>query len=677
MSARLRWLAGAAAIALALAVWIIASGTAWWRSGELAVLDQWYALRGPVAPSGDIAVVIIDDGSVDALGGWPLPRPVLARVVDRLAAQGASVIAFDLLLTEPTRQVREAEAVEAAADDGGEAYDSQDDRNADLGAAMDAAGRVAVPYAFVFTSERANTSGLPDVIAERALSVVRVGADGPPALPQPAGLIVPAEGLARRAAALGHVSVLLDVDGSLRHDLSVLSFDGLYFPSLPLEVARLHLGIARDDVVVQLGEAIVLGDRVVPVDPTLGVMADFYGPERTFQTYRLIDVLEDGLPDGTLSGRIVMVGASVLGLGDTFSTPYTRTLPGVEFLATVVDNILHDHVLSRPDWEILAELAAILVLGCLAVAGLRAPPVLAAGILAVLVLGWAAACHLAFARADVWLGFLGPAMAVVLVGVLHGIAAFVHERTLRRAADSSVRKLSRYFDPKVASRLAGPEGVDATPQTRQAAIMFVDIAGFTTMAEQMSAEDTHALLQQVHARIDQAVATAGGIVDKYLGDGAMACFGTLAPTLDAPRQALYAARMLVDGIEAWNAERAAAGEQRVTIGIGIHYGPVLVGDVGTVRAAEFTVIGDTVNVASRLESLTRKLAAAIVVSDAAVATAKGCGATTELAGFVAKPPVAIRGRQHKVPIWVLPRPAPAGTGTRAPRAVAADRPAEQ
>ncbi len=655
MSATPQRIVGLAALVTVAVLWVVASDTMWWRRAELAALDLWYHLRGPVAPTGSVALVMIDEASVDAFGGWPIPRQLLGDLVDRLIDADASVIAFDLLFSEPGRQVRDSTAGPPPDTGMIDRYLLQDDRNGRLADAMERSGRVIVPYAFVFSSDQANVAGLPDVIAGQAFGVVRTAPGRSIDLPVPAGLIVSAERLAAAAVTLGHVSVLLDVDGSLRRDLSVVPFDGLYFPSLPLEVARLHLGIPRQSVVVTMGETIKLGDRTVPVDPAMGLAVNYYGPEGTFDTYRFADVLDGTLPPGALAGRVVLIGASVLGLGDTFSTPFSRTLPGAEYLATVVENVLRGEALSRPAWSASVELAAIIVLGGLAFAATRAPAIVCALALGCLVAGWGAVCALAFARLGVWIGAVGPVLSVISVGAVQSVGALVHERRRRRAADRSAHRLSHYFDPQVAARLSGGEHAGQGPQTRQAAILFADIADFTAIAERLSASGTHALLQQVHARIDRAVAAAGGTIDKYLGDGAMACFGTLAPTVEAPRQAMQAARLLIADIEDWNRVRQDEGEQPLVLGIGIHYGPVLVGDVGTARAAEFTVVGDAVNVASRLEALTRELEAAIVVSDAVVEGARACGAADELRGLIPRRGVAIRGRQQAMSIWLLPR----------------------
>jgi adenylate cyclase len=187
------------------------------------------------------------------------------------------------------------------------------------------------------------------------------------------------------------------------------------------------------------------------------------------------------------------------------------------------------------------------------------------------------------------------------------------------------------------------------------AVLFADIAGFTRVAEREAPERVIALLRGLYTRLEAAVFEHHGTLDKYLGDGIMATFGTPEAGPDDAGNALAAARAMLASIDAWNQGRAAQGEPPVRLSIGIHYGNVVLGDVGSARRLEFAVIGDVVNVASRLEGVSRRLATRLVVSDALVEAVRAAGGrpATALAGLERAAPETLRGRDAPVALWVL------------------------
>lgn len=183
------------------------------------------------------------------------------------------------------------------------------------------------------------------------------------------------------------------------------------------------------------------------------------------------------------------------------------------------------------------------------------------------------------------------------------------------------------------------------------------MVGFTRLAAEQPPEAVIRLLRDYHARMAQAVFEHGGTLDEYLGDGIMATFGTPRPSGRDATNAVRAAGEMVRLVAAWNAERADAGAPPVRIGVGVHYGPVVLGNVGDALQLKFAVVGDTVNVASRLQELTRTLSAAVVFSQDLLdaARAEGGLAAADLDGLVAEPPQPIRGREQAIAVWTLRR----------------------
>ncbi len=221
---------------------------------------------------------------------------------------------------------------------------------------------------------------------------------------------------------------------------------------------------------------------------------------------------------------------------------------------------------------------------------------------------------------------------------------------IRQAALAAERaNLSRYFPPTLVDELAAARSDVGAVRSQEVAVLFADIVGFTQLAERETPEAVMQLLRRCHATIEQAIFANGGTLDKYLGDGVMATFGTPSVSPADCANALAAARDIVDGIAAGNAERASAGLAPLRISVGIHFGPAILGNIGSERRLEFATLGDTVNVASRLEAATRDLGCRIVASDAVVSRVDDGGVRGD---FRRVPSLSLRGREAPIDVWV-------------------------
>jgi adenylate cyclase len=639
------------------------------RRLELETLDLRLRLRGPLEPGPEVVLLAIDDRTVAGLGRWPLPRERVADAVDRLAAAGAAVIVLDLLFTEPTPplapEVRQAierarATLPSGADEARARLDealAAADVDARLAEAMGAAGRVLLPYALVFGGARTAPANLSPAI--RATSY-RVQTSAPAAEgagpPVADGILAPSAPLADAARSLGSATLLVDVDGALRFALPVVAHAGELFPSLPVEAVRLFAGLAREAVTVRLGEGVDIGAFTVPTDPAMRHYISYLGREGSVPRLSLLDLLEGRLDPDAVRGRIVVVGATAVGIGDRFATTFAERLPGAEHVATVIDNVLHGRSIRRDARTLGIDLLAIVALAGLGAAmGGRRSHLHSIAVAVVLVGGWWSLAQAALGAAQLWLSVLVPSLAGLLaVAVVEGTRIAAEQRS-RRRLERQRANLARYFAPSVVERLARADDPAELERTQPAAVMFVDIVGFTRISERMSPAAAMALLREFHTRVERAVFAHQGMVEKFAGDGALACFGVPDPDRMAAAQALGAARALLADLAAWRLERAARGEPAIRAGIGIHHGPVLTGDIGGRRQFQFTVVGDTVNVASRLEALTRVHDADLIVSDDAVAAARAAApaAAALLAGLDPLPELSLRGRDAPIRLWRL------------------------
>ena len=224
------------------------------------------------------------------------------------------------------------------------------------------------------------------------------------------------------------------------------------------------------------------------------------------------------------------------------------------------------------------------------------------------------------------------------------------------AAERERANLSRYFPPNIVDQLADRDQPLGAVRTRPVAVMFADIVGFTRIAERQSPEQVVAMLREFHARMERTIFDNHGTLDKFLGDGLMATFGTPDPGPHDAANAIRCVLAMLAEMNDWNKERSNAGVDPIKLSIGVHYGDVVLGEVGSERRLEFTVLGDVVNVASRLEGLTRGLGTRVIISDALVVAVKAettPDLTSLLRDFQRGEQQALRGRDNKISVWAI------------------------
>jgi adenylate cyclase len=246
---------------------------------------------------------------------------------------------------------------------------------------------------------------------------------------------------------------------------------------------------------------------------------------------------------------------------------------------------------------------------------------------------------------------------IVFLLVSAGLALLVRRsRSLvaeRMEAERARGNLSRYFSPKVVDTLAERDEPLGRVRRQAVGVLFADLVGFTTMAEDMTPEEVMALLRDFHGRMEEIVFRHDGCLEKFIGDALLATFGVPEPGLRDATDTLACARGMLTSLDAWNRERTAAGLRPLRMGLGVHYGPVVAGDIGSRRSMAFATVGDTTNVTSRLQALTRELGTSLVASGALVAAVEREGADPKLLeGLAARGPHTLRGRDTPIELWV-------------------------
>ena len=446
--------------------------------------------------------------------------------------------------------------------------------------------------------------------------------------------------LAAAAPASGFVNTLVSPagDGVIRAAPLIARYEGDaarpgYYESLGLAVYRLASGrppvlpaFASDGAEPRL-QSLLVGRLRVPVDESASMRVPFRGPGGanggSFRYVPAADVLEGRLAPGELKDKIVLVGATAPGLQDLRTTPVGAGFPGVEVHANVVSAMLDHRLLAVPDYAAGYEVLSMLAAGLVLALGLSLLPVTRA-----ILLGIATVAALVGANAWLYLSHglvlpLAPSLAMAaLAFVLNmGWGYFIESRERR----GLVRLFGTYVPPQLVDEmLMDPGRYSMHAESKQMTVMFCDMRGFTKLSETMAPAELQAFLNTLFSRLTNVISAHRGTVDKYMGDCVMAFWGAPVDTKDHATLAVRAALEMAQAVRDVNLAQRADGRPEVSVGIGINSGVMCVGDMGSAARRSYTVVGDAVNLASRLEGLSAHYGVEIIASGATCELAPGC-----------------------------------------------------
>ena len=555
----------------------------------------------PSAPPRFVTIAAIDEASLAKIGRWPWSRTTFAVLAERLDQLGAKVIAFDLFF--PERESPRADAQFARAISStkkvvlGTVFIDNDTEIRYLGPAGLAAARLA--------------------IAPQAIADVRSSAQGEPVFkrPEPYGVLVNILELQGGAAYAGHIDVPPDPDGVVRRAPLIRRFDGRYFPAFDVQVARAYLEAEVPALeLASYGIAgLKLGEHSIPLDEEGRLLVRHRRPG-SFAAVPIVDILEGRADAALLKGRVVLVGNTATGIGDARVTPFGATLPGVEVRASIIESLLQGDALQRPEWMMVADVAAMALIALLLIVLLPRLGVSGGGVLAAALLGgYLALAVYLFESQGLWLNLVYPTLLVALLfataTLVEYFFTFSEKRYLKVA-------FQHYVPPAVVDDLVADAGkLQLGGEKRELTVLFSDIRGFTTLSEAMAPEDLVKLMNEYFTVMTEKVFQHRGSLDKYIGDAIMAVFG--APVAE-PQHAAFACRSALDMVRTLRTFQDSLrqrGLPAIDIGIGINTGPMVVGNMGSKSRFNYTVVGDAVNLASRIEHLNKEYGTNILVSE--------------------------------------------------------------
>ena len=586
---------------------------------RLKIFDELQTLYPrPPQTAIPVAIVDIDDASLAAIGQWPWPRSVFAELFGRLGELGAAVVVCDILFPERDRYSPPVYAESLAARDPGlaEKLRSLPDNDALMAGAMAERLVILGVSGIGEALDRGDRKPLPT-------PVVAMGEDPRTFLPEMQGLVGVTPVLSAAAAGVGLVTLTADVDGIVRRVPLVGSVDGQLLPSLALEAVRIAVG--ADKVFVRSRpnaiSSISIGRTPIPVDAE-GRAWVRYGLPDPSQYVSAVDVLNGTLPPDRFAGHIVFVGASAAGLGDIKPAPIVGAMPGVEIQASLLKTLVSGQTLRRTTAIVRIENIVLLALGLLLA---WTGPFLRAGFLPAL-LGLAVAGGLggtwyAFRYHGVLLDgvYVASALAVLLFWL--AMARYVREEARRRTIRNA---FSRYLSPVMVDRLTtSASALNLGGERRELTVLFSDIRGFTTLSEHYEHDPVGLteLLTRYFTAMSATIQDQSGTIDKYIGDAIMAFWNAPLPVDRHPRAACLAALQMREKLGELNEALATEARERgddlkpIRIGIGLNTGVCFVGNMGSEQRFNYTVIGDPVNVASRIEGRCKSYGFDIVIGE--------------------------------------------------------------
>ncbi|MEP3277147.1 MAG: adenylate/guanylate cyclase domain-containing protein [Stappiaceae bacterium] len=633
-------------LACAISFWYPGS-----RGGQLSgiegqLLNLRYELRGPRIPPEEIVIIAIDDAALANQSGAILPRQDIARLVNTASQAGARTIGLDLLLIGSGGD---------ASSVGGQALVNALSEQESTVIAVAASPTTALPGSTA--SDPSRTTELRDLIAPSLFKVVIRSDDDEVLLRSmsaPDTMLVPAPEFIQ-VSRLGHVNVNRESDGSVRHAALALPVgDNRFLPSLPLITLLQYFRFSNSDLQLAIGQSVRIGPMSIPTRNDGAVALNYYGGRQTFTTISASDILANKISPDTLSGKIVLIGSDASGLGDKYSSPYALDLAGVEVLATITGNLIQQKSLKRNEttWALTALLAFLSVAMIFVAANNRNSLVS----LMLIVLTWITIltfAQWAFASADIWLDGM-TLVATLAVATL--VAMIGRIRTLKGRTDQLATErgnLARYLPPLLSDVLARSARPSFDARSQEAVVLFVDVTGFTARSEKLGPEGTVSFLRNIHAIFEESAYANQGVLEQFMGDGAMIIFGLPETTEKDTVHALNCAASLLRQVGDLNERYEETNETPVTIRISINRGPVIAAVLGSDRQATATVAGDTVNVSSRLQDTAKQANVELVVSqsvseDAGLILGE---AFQNLLSPLGELPV--RGRGHGIKVWQL------------------------
>lgn len=586
--------------------------------------DLWFDFEQRVLPraadDAPVRIIDIDEPSLARYGQWPWPRAQLATLTNRLTELGAAAIGYDVLFPEPDR----------------------------LGADNDTQFAQALSFGNVVLGFSLAPNAPPLGVAPKSGFAIS-GSDPAANLPRLPGAVAPLKVLADAAAGLGSLSLDTSDSTGVVRQVPLLWSDGTnLYPGLSIETLRLALGVktlvamgdTREDHTL---EAIKIGPFTVPTTAEGNLVLYDKVPDAR-EVISATAILGDdykAMAD-QIQGRIVLIGTSASGLLDLHATPLSPSIAGVRIHAAVIDQIVSNSYLARADWVQALEILVFIIVGALLVGVvLRLGPVAGLALAAVSIAAIIGGAYAGFALKGWLLDATFPVYGALLT---YGAMVYAQFSLTEHDRRELRRAFGYYVSPQLLTRIeASADQLKLGGEAREITVMFADMRGFTSFTEAHAPTETFGMLNRLFGALGAEIVGRSGTIDKFIGDAIMAFWNAPVDVKDHARRACEAALAMRTTLDNLNGDGRLVG---IAIGIGISTGDALVGNMGLESRFDYSAIGDTVNVASRVEGESKLVGFDIVAADATRS------AVPDLAWLEAGS-VQLKGKSHRLRIHIL------------------------
>lgn len=589
----------------------------WLEAIEEKAYDfQLRRMYRPLSKNPSVAIVAIDDKSIEQVGKLPWTRKNMALLLENIQSAGARVVAFGFMFTEKEPNIAD-EVIRGIPDASLQTLQElrEKEENFNYDALFAAQLRKGTSVLSMFLSHNEMSEGvLPEPIAKDSADTALLY------VPEKNGFLSDITVLQEAAKFGGFINSTPDFDGVIRRTPLIYRYKGNIYGSLGFVATLQYLGVEKIDFISKLYqetaflEAIDAAGRQIPVDPSGQMLIPFRGPAGKFPYLSAGDVLQKKIPLNFLNNKLVFIVPTATGAGDLVSTSISPSLHGVEVHASVAEGIIDSYFPYKPNWAKGLSVLLVLVLGLsLAFSLPFLGPVVMTIISASLLLIMHGISYYFWTYKGIVFSFFFPDFVIVAIYLFDIIYGYFSESKHRQAIKEI---FGRYVSPEYIN-LMMMKGIEFSQagESKELAILFSDIRHFTSLAEQMTASEVKIFLNTYFSAMTEVIFENKGTIDKYIGDAVMAFWGAPLEDSVSSIHAVNAALNMQRKIKNLIISIIQEKKLELRIGIGISTGIVYVGDMGSKYRQSYTVLGDTVNLASRLEGLTKYYFVDVIVSE--------------------------------------------------------------
>jgi adenylate cyclase len=646
-------LAGVLFTLTVLLFWLYLSTPQKFLSLDNRLRDFLFLMRGSIPVTQQVVIVDIDEKSLQKYGQWPWSRNIVASLIEQLRDDGAGIIGMDMVFAEADKSATffKKEANESCPD----SYDK-------LLAKSIQTSPVIGGYFFSFDFKTKKAASIPAVFIEKGLSDKHY-------IPEPIGARLNIDCIQESFYSSGFFNTLPDHGGMIRRIPMLMRYHDMLYPSLTLEMIRIYKNVQR--VIVQNSktgvDAIVLEDLVIPTDRYARANINFRGASKSFLYISASDIIEKKVDNSLVRGKFVLIGTSAVGLSDLKPTPFDSVMPGVEIHANMIDTILAEDIISVPANIELIDLMIIFL------------TVIISAFIFYFINGWLVIPSMIFLIYGFYklffiLHFENAMIVNMLMPFIALITTMLVTLLLRYLFTSQQNEqLQKAFAQKVSPAVMRDILTNKTenllkPKEKSVTVLFSDIRSFTTISETIeNPEDLIMLLNQYLTPMVEIIVEHYGTIDKFIGDAVMAYWNAPTDVANHADEAVQSAiqqlkvlkeinqkiqknnsRQYKDVKNAINSkidDSKAQYDMMINIGIGINTGEVTIGEMGSYGRSDYTIIGDNVNLASRLEGLCKTYGVLLIISETTKVALSGTYAIRELDW------VRVKGKNKAVTIY--------------------------